>query len=91
MPGQGPLSCPWEGGHSGSRGAPSVASARTPLGKTFELVAERGQAPDDLDALFAALETDPPGSLDGVHDSANMPPESEPQRVLDDLEVLDQR
>ena len=58
------------------------------LGKTFELVAERGPAPGHLEGLFAALDRDPPGSLDGVHDSANMPPESEPERVLADLEAL---
>jgi uncharacterized protein YbjT (DUF2867 family) len=33
------------------------------LGKTFELVATQGPAQDDIDALFAALEADPPGAL----------------------------
>jgi len=38
--------------------------------KTFELVAERGPAPGDLDALFGSLEADPPGALDGARDVA---------------------
>ncbi len=58
------------------------------VGKTFELVAERGLAPDDIDRLFAALKADPPGALDGVYDAANMPLEDEPQRVRADLEAL---
>jgi len=53
--------------------------------KTFELVATKGKAPSDFDALFAPLHGDPPGALDGVHDMANMPLEKEPQRVRDDL------
>jgi uncharacterized protein YbjT (DUF2867 family) len=56
--------------------------------KTFELVATTGPAPPDLDALFAPLEADPPGALDGVHDAANMPLEDEPQRVRDDLDAV---
>ncbi len=55
--------------------------------KTFELVATTGAAQQDLEPLFAALEADPPRSLDAVHDSPNMPLEEEPQRVRDDLDV----
>lgn len=55
------------------------------LRKTFELVAETGSEPDDFDALFAALEADPAGALDGVRDIENMPTAEEPQRVRDDL------
>lgn len=58
------------------------------VGKTFELVATTGPAPDDLDALFAPLATDPPGALDGVHDTANIPPADEPQRVRADLQAV---
>lgn len=58
------------------------------LRKTFELVAATGTAPDDFDALFRALEADPDGALDGVHDVANMPSEDEPQRVRDDLTAV---
>ena len=56
--------------------------------KTFELVAEPGPAPQDLDALFARLQPDPPGSLDGVYDVENMPLTDEPRRVRQDLETL---
>jgi hypothetical protein len=56
--------------------------------KTFELVATTGPAPDDLDALFAPLEPDPPGALDGVRDMQNMPLNDEPQRVRDDLNAI---
>lgn len=51
------------------RGLGSDAAIR----KTFELVAERGPAPNDFDALFAPLQAEPPGSLDGAQDVANMP------------------
>ena len=53
--------------------------------KTLELVATTGPAQDDFDALFAPLEPDPPGALDGVHDMPNMPLNDEPQRVRNDL------
>src|SRR5271165_6355296 len=56
--------------------------------KTFELVADKGPAPHDFDALFAALDADPPGALDGVRDMANMPLDGEPQRVRDDLNAV---
>jgi uncharacterized protein YbjT (DUF2867 family) len=55
------------------------------LRKTFELVATTGPAPEDFDALFAVLDADPPGALDGVRDMPNMPLEGEPQAVRDDL------
>jgi hypothetical protein len=49
----------------------SLASDQA-LRKTFEIVARTGPEPDDFDALFAPLEADPPGALDGVHDTANI-------------------
>jgi len=55
------------------------------LRKTFELVAVTGPPSHDFDALFAALEADPAGALDGVQDVDNMPADGEPQRVRDDL------
>ena len=58
------------------------------LRKTFELVATHGAAPRDFGALFAPLDADPRGALDGVHDTANMPLENEPQRVRDDLSTV---
>lgn len=59
--------------------------------KTFELVAETGPAPSDLDPLFAALGEDCPGSLDGVRDADNMPLSEEPSRVRADLDDTAQR
>jgi uncharacterized protein YbjT (DUF2867 family) len=56
--------------------------------KTFELVATAGAEQQDFEPLFAALDADPPGSLDAVHDTANMPLEEEPQRVRDDLDAV---
>ena len=61
------------------------------LRKTFELVAETGPAPDDFDALFARLDGDPEGALDGVRDLANMPSDEEPQRVRNDLNATGAR
>ena len=58
------------------------------LRKTFELVATAGVVQPDLEPVFAALDADPPGTLDAVHDVANMPLEKEPQRVRDDLDAL---
>ncbi|HET6231529.1 MAG TPA: SDR family oxidoreductase [Longimicrobiaceae bacterium] len=58
------------------------------LRKTFELVATTGPAQEDFDALFAALDADPRGALDGVHDTVNMPVDDEPRRVRDDLESV---
>lgn len=56
--------------------------------KTFELVAEKGPAPDDLDTLFGALDPDEPGALDAVHDRDNQPLNAEPERVRDDLDTI---
>lgn len=58
------------------------------LRKTFELVATTGPAPANLDALFAPLEKDADGALDGVYDAGNMPLDEEPQRVRDDLDAV---
>ena len=56
--------------------------------KTFELVAVKGAAQENLEPLFGALEADPEGSLDGVHDAANMAVENEPARVKEDFKVF---
>jgi hypothetical protein len=58
------------------------------LRKTFELVAETGPAPDDFDGLFSRLAVDPEDALDGVRDLANMPSDSEPPQVLEDLSAV---
>jgi uncharacterized protein YbjT (DUF2867 family) len=66
-------------------------TSETALRKSFELIAEKGPAPSDLDPLFAALDADPPGALDAVHDTANMPLDDEPRQVLDDLTAVKSR
>jgi uncharacterized protein YbjT (DUF2867 family) len=58
------------------------------LGKTFELVAAKGSAQSHLEPLFAALEPDREGALDGVRDAANMRVEDEPKRVREDLDAI---
>jgi uncharacterized protein YbjT (DUF2867 family) len=59
--------------------------------KTFELVSTKGAEQEDFDALFGNLDPDPPGAVDGVHDTANMPVEEEPKRVRDDLDAVQSR
>jgi len=54
--------------------------------KTFELVAEKGDGPADLDPLFAALAPDT--ALDGRYDRDNLPLADEPAAVISDLDVL---
>ncbi len=56
------------------------------IGKTFELVAERGPAPQDFDPLFAALVPDV--GLDPALDNDNMPVAAEPVEVRDDLDRI---
>lgn len=58
------------------------------LRKTFELVTTTGPAPDDFDRLFASLDPDPPGTLDGVRDLPNLPLDREPETVRDDLNAV---
>lgn len=66
-----------------------VASLTDPdaAGRTLELVAERGAEQADLNPLFAALEPDAAGSIDGIHDRPNLPLDDEPQRLRDDLDA----
>jgi uncharacterized protein YbjT (DUF2867 family) len=54
-------------------------------GKTFELVAETGPAPGDLEPLFAGARADRPGGLDAPHDPDNQPLVAEPAGVRADL------
>ncbi|MFP3606432.1 SDR family oxidoreductase [Paraburkholderia sp. SIMBA_053] len=56
--------------------------------KTVELVAERGPATQDFDALFAPLIADPPGAVDAVLDVGNMPLEKEPAPIREQLAAL---
>jgi uncharacterized protein YbjT (DUF2867 family) len=55
---------------------------------TFELVAERGAAQDDLEPVFAALDKDLPRSHDGVRDGRNMVAGLEPDSVRSDLRAV---
>lgn len=66
-------------------------SSQAARAKTFELVAERGPAKKNLEPLFAALEADAAGTIDGVRDTANMPLGGEPAQVREDLEQLSAR
>ena len=58
------------------------------LRKTLELVAETGPAQEDLDTVFAPLQADPAGALDGVMDLPNQPLDQEPKRVIDELNAV---
>jgi len=66
----------------------SSPSSDQALRKTFELVATTGPAQKDLDAVFAPLDADPQGSLDGIRDMANMPLKDEPERVRAALDAM---
>ena len=57
-------------------------------GKTFELVAEKGHAQQNLTPLFEALDPDTEGSIYGVHDNDNFPLSEQPDRVLADLDAI---
>lgn len=60
--------------------------------KTFELVAEKGVEQTDLTPLFAALQADAPGHIDGILDSDNMPLSEESAGLVTELNLfLNQR
>ena len=61
-----------------------------PPGRTFELIAELGVERPPA-ALLAEVDPDPPGSLDGGHDEANMPMAAEPKQVTADLDRIRDR
>jgi uncharacterized protein YbjT (DUF2867 family) len=56
--------------------------------KTFELVAERGPAPADLEPLFGALQPDRQEELDAAKDPDTMPLRDEPTAVREVLASL---
>jgi uncharacterized protein YbjT (DUF2867 family) len=58
---------------------------------TFELVAEHGPEQPSLDPLFARLDRDRSGSMDGVRDQQNLPLDAEPESVVADLEAAADR
>ncbi|MGW4506826.1 SDR family oxidoreductase [Streptomyces sp. NPDC004436] len=55
------------------------------LGKTFEVFSGPGRTTKDFTPLFAAAQPDAAGALDAVKDTANLPLDTEPPRVKDDL------
>lgn len=65
----------------------SLTSAEA-LRKTFELMAERGEASTDYDRLFATAAPDVAGNLDAVHDAGNMPLDQEPPAVQTELQSM---
>lgn len=60
-------------------------------GATFELVAEHGPEQPSLEPLFAGLDRDPNGGLDGIRDQQNLPLAAEPKAVVADLQALTAR
>ncbi|WP_454622073.1 SDR family oxidoreductase [Bradyrhizobium cenepequi] len=65
----------------------SLASAAA-LRKTFELHSERGAEQKDFDPIFASLQADAAGALDGARDKPNMPLDDEPAYVVADLDQV---
>lgn len=59
--------------------------------KTFELVAEKGEAQPDLDPVFAALQADGAAALDGPQDRDNLPVADEPATVTGELDAIRDR
>ncbi|TCL88812.1 uncharacterized protein YbjT (DUF2867 family) [Curtobacterium sp. PhB142] len=58
-------------------------TTETAVGRTLELVAERGPEQADLGPVFAAL--DPDTGVDGIRDRENQPLDAEPAAVRQDL------
>lgn len=56
--------------------------------KTFELVADRGDAQEDITPLFSDLPADPSRSLDAILDRENLPLDQEPNNVIQDLDAI---
>lgn len=67
-----------------------VASLTSPAAnrKTFELVAEQGEAQADLEPLFSALPIDPADGYDAIRDRDNLPIAKEPPAVVRELEAM---
>ena len=67
-----------------------IAACQTPAaqGITLEVFSEPGVPVIDLGALFTKLQPDTPGDINGAHDPDNLPVKAGPQRVLDDLQRL---
>lgn len=59
--------------------------------KTFELVADKGEAQSNLTPVFGALQPDADGALDGPLDRDNLPLSGEPESVISELDALRDR
>ncbi|HDT2541434.1 TPA: SDR family oxidoreductase [Klebsiella aerogenes] len=66
----------------------SALSNDAATNKTFELVAERGEAQLDLTPLFTDLQGDNPQKNDGVLDLNNMPFSEEPECIINELNLF---
>ncbi len=66
----------------------SALSCEAARNKTFELVAERGNAQHDLTPLFAMLRADAADKPDAIDDIDNMPLTDEPEHVLNELNAM---
>jgi uncharacterized protein YbjT (DUF2867 family) len=67
-----------------------VRSLRSPaaLRKTFELHSRTGPEQADYEPVFATLDADAAGSLDGVRDPKNIRLDDQPPHILRDLEAV---
>lgn len=63
-------------------------SSEAALRKTFELHSEKGPEQEDFDPLFATLEADRAGALDGARDPANMSLDKEPAQIVAEMDHL---
>ncbi|EOV8480513.1 SDR family oxidoreductase [Klebsiella aerogenes] len=66
----------------------SALSNDAATNKTFELVAERGEAQLDFTPLFTNLQADNPQKNDGVLDLNNMPFSEEPECIINELNLF---
>lgn len=66
----------------------SALSNDAATNKTFELVAERGEAQLDFTPLFTDLQADNPQKNDGVLDLNNMPFSEEPECIINELNLF---
>ncbi|RAP72275.1 hypothetical protein ACZ87_00899 [Candidatus Erwinia dacicola] len=66
----------------------SALSNDAATNKTFELVAERGEAQPDFTPLFMDLQADNPQKNDGVLDLNNMPFSEEPECIINELNLF---
>ena len=66
----------------------SALSNDAATNKTFELVAERGEAQLDFTPLFTDFQADNPQKNDGVLDLNNMPFSEEPECIINELNLF---